>query len=294
MLAPALPLSGDLHLHPGLLLTSGSELPAEAGPREAVLDSFALPANIAWVPGIDGALRPFWLHQPLADRVANALAGGHPPRGLSPVTQIVLMRAGILVDPAEHTLRRQSWIDAAARAGGILEERRYLPISRMLHPFHLAELRRYYRYLIRSGRIPLGDSQCSRRYGIHSEPAARFFHHQLGCVVGAFVGRKVKPSYVYAACYQEGAELAKHTDREQCKFSLTLCLDYTPEPQLATPWPLHLESRSGRTTVFQALGDALLYFGCEVPHYRTRLLPGHTSTSIFFHYVEEDFSGELD
>jgi hypothetical protein len=121
----------------------------------------------------------------------------------------------------------------------------------------------------------------------------RFFHLQLTEAVSQLVGEAVKPSYVYFASYQGGAELKRHTDREQCEFSLTFCLDYAPEPAGATPWPLHLDTPRSRVTVQQALGDALLYRGRELPHYRDRLPDGHTSTSIFFHYVCADFRGSL-
>jgi hypothetical protein len=91
-----------------------------------------------------------------------------------------------------------------------------------------------------------------------------------------------------------GAELKKHTDREQCEFSVTLCLDFSPEPELATSWPLHLDTAEGTVTVYQALGDGLVYRGTQVPHYRSVLGEGITSTSIFFHYVPAEFSGSLD
>ncbi|MGD0183385.1 MAG: hypothetical protein ABSC15_26545, partial [Terriglobales bacterium] len=95
------------------------------------------------------------------------------------------------------------------------------------------------------------------------------------------------------ASYQPGADLERHTDRAQCDFSVTLCLDYSPEPRNATPWPIHLYKKSGKVTVFQAIGDALLYRGCQIPHSRDTLPEGQTSTSIFFHYVREDFTGSL-
>lgn len=88
--------------------------------------------------------------------------------------------------------------------------------------------------------------------------------------------------------------LKQHVDREQCEFSVTLCLDYSPEPRVATPWPLRLHKPSGTVTIFQAIGDALLYRGRELPHSREALPEGHTSTSIFFHYVRESFTGSLD
>lgn len=75
---------------------------------------------------------------------------------------------------------------------------------------------------------------------------------------------------------------------------MTLCLDFSPEPEFATPWPIRVDTAKGTTTVYQALGDGLVYRGTKVPHYRDVLPPGYTSTSIFFHYVREDFSGSLD
>jgi hypothetical protein len=148
--------------------------------------------------------------------------------------------------------------------------------------------------MIRRGMVYLGDNQSSRRYVAHNESVARFFHHQLAKVVSAVAGEPVKPSYVYLASYLSGAELKKHTDREQCEFSVTLSLDFSPEPVRETPWPIRLDTLRGTVTVHQALGDGLVYRGTRVPHYRDTLPEGRTSTSIFFHYVPLDFTGPLN
>jgi hypothetical protein len=55
-----------------------------------------------------------------------------------------------------------------------------------------------------------------------------------------------------------------------------------------------LQTSGGTVTVYQALGDGLAYRGTQLPHYRDRLGEGQTSTSIFFHYVTENFTGSLD
>ena len=99
---------------------------------------------------------------------------------------------------------------------------------------------------------------------------------------------------MYFASYLSGAELKKHTDRAQCEFSVTLCLDFSPEPQAATPWPINLDAPSGKVTVYQTIGDGLAYRGTKLPHYRDALGRGQSSTSIFFHYVAADFAGPLD
>ncbi|HKU24427.1 MAG TPA: hypothetical protein VJQ54_03090, partial [Candidatus Sulfotelmatobacter sp.] len=128
----------------------------------------------------------------------------------------------------------------------------------------------------------------------HNEPVARFFHHQLTSIFSQVTGTELKPSYVYLASYLSGADLKKHTDREQCDYSITFCLDFSPEPELATSWPICLQTSSGTVKVYQALGDGLAYRGTQIPHFRTALRQGCTSTSIFFHYVREDFAGSLD
>jgi hypothetical protein len=128
----------------------------------------------------------------------------------------------------------------------------------------------------------------------YNEPVARFFHDKIAATLSVVAGEALKPSYVYLASYLSGAELKKHTDREQCEFSVTMCLDFSPEPVLETPWPIRLETSRGRVDIYQALGDGLAYRGTRLPHYRDVLGEGQTSTSIFFHYVTADFTGPLD
>ncbi|HKS73129.1 MAG TPA: hypothetical protein VJQ82_08025, partial [Terriglobales bacterium] len=234
-----------------------------------------------------GSLQPFWLSVQLADAVERMKNGFHPLDFPHP-SMAALTMAGVLI-PSSETKERST-----AEGADQFRARGYVPVPGLIHPFHVAALRRYLRHKIRTGGMTLGDRQSPRRYVAHNDPVARFFHHQLAPAVALFAGEAVKPSYVYAASYQGGARLEKHTDREQCEFSLTFCLDYSPEPSLATGWPLVLHTDHGTVTVYQALGDALLYRGRALPHSRSTLKQGHTSTSIFFHYVRRDFDGSLD
>jgi hypothetical protein len=206
----------------------------------------------------------------------------------------ILQGAGIFL-PAdsggeEHVNRDEAFY----RAAELFQKKGYAPLQGLIHPFHVAALRRYYRYRIRTGAIPLGDGQSPRRYVAYNDPVARFFHRQIAGAMSAVAGESVKPSYVYLASYLSGAELRKHVDREQCEFSITLCLDYSPEPAVATPWPICLDTPTGQVTVYQALGDGLAYRGTRLLHYRSKLGEGQTSTSMFFHYVAADFAGSLD
>jgi len=240
-----------------------------------------------------GALQPFWLGSGLAAALSGSKPSDPAPRNLSHSAFRVLRLARILV-PEDHSSEKLSWEETLSGCRRVFRQKHFAPVGGLIHPFHISALRRYYRHTVRTGKLHLGDNQSSRRYVAHNETVARFFHRQLARVVAELVGEPVKPSYVYLASYQAGAILEKHTDREQCEFSLSFCLDYSPEPRNATPWPLRLHTPDGMVSVFQAIGDALLYRGRILPHSRDALHQGHTSTSIFFHYVSQDFSGKLD
>ena len=283
-----------LCVNPDCTFTDGRELPSRFALSEDTTEKLALRGPVAWVPHpATGQPQPYWIGTRLRESLEN-LRQGKASSDISPDTRASLAMAGVLVNTNQTERNRSHWTQALAKAAGVFADHGYVPLSGLIHPFHVAALRRYYRHRVRTGGMVLGDGQSSRRYVAHNDGVARFFHHQLTAAMSAVAGEPVKPSYVYVASYQGGAKLEVHTDRLQCEFSITFCLDYAPEPQLATPWPLKLHTRSGMVTVYQALGDALLYRGRTVPHSRDTLREGQTSTSIFFHYVREGFSGPLD
>lgn len=287
-------LDQPLYLNPDCSLHYGTQIPQDLRGLTQSLAAFALLGEIAWVHDrLSGSTLPFWLG-PRLEELVRRLKPGEAVATMDPATRNLLYQARILITENHAAVRRREWDADVARAASIFQQKGYAPLSQLIHPFHVAALRRYYRYLIRTGAITLGDAQSRQRYAAYNEPVARFFHRQMTNQLSAIAGEPVKPSYVYLASYLGGAELKKHTDREQCEFSVTLCLDFAPEPDLACPWPIQLETPGETVKVYQALGDGLAYRGAQLPHYRNTLGEGQTSTSIFFHYVSADFTGSLD
>ena len=279
-----------LYLNPQCRFTPAGELPTEFVGDAELVSGFAMLGTITWVRE-DGSLLPFWIGPELSEWLQNLPPDEPVPCSVPTEVQAVLAAAKILVPEPDGSQRivRQRTENAAAS----FQQKGYAPLSDLIHPFHVAALRRYYRQQIRSGAIRLGDGQSPLRYYAHNEPVARFFHHQIAAVLSAVAGEPLRPSYVYFASYLAGAELKKHLDRVQCEFSVTFCLDFSPEPALATPWPICLDTTMGTVKVYQALGDGLAYRGTRLPHYREKLGESQTSTSIFFHYVRQDFEGSL-
>jgi hypothetical protein len=284
-----------LFLNRECYICPAEKLPADIGLQTELLTGFASQGTVAWVRDpATLSLLPFWLGPELEAVVSNLCPGEPAPEILPEDARFLLAAAGILTT-RDHAKRRiAEWQGVLHNAAPVFREKGYVPLRNLIHPFHVAALRRYYRSMIRHGKLYLGDNSSSRRYVAHNESVARFFHYQIAKTVSAIVGEAIKPSYVYVASYLSGAELHKHTDREQCEFSVTLCLDFSPEPALETSWPIRLDTPQGTVAVYQALGDGLLYRGTQVPHYRDALSQGRTSTSIFFHYVPADFTGPLN
>lgn len=289
-------IPGELVYNPSACICRDGDLPPSLRQRSDLVARFDLAGPVVWVSEpVTDTLQPFWLGSELQKVVADFIPGERVACSLSPPTRAVLYHAGLLVTPDHAARRRKQWSETTAGAARTFS-RGFASIAALalIHPYHLAALRRYIRYMIRNRQVPLGDGQSSLRYVLYNDPVLRFFHHQLTPALCDIAGEMLKPSYAYMASYLAGSELARHTDRRQCEFTLSLLLDFAPEPALETPWPIHLDTVEGTVTVFQGIGDALLFRGRDIPHYRDVFTRGTTSTSVFFHYVKKSFEGELN
>jgi hypothetical protein len=283
----------DLIVNPSCWFSWHGPLPADKGWRTAFAEYLCPSQWMVWVDDpASQTIWPYWVGEEYANFLSN-LAPGYPVSSeISPKMKCVLMTAGILIRLGWHAWRRRQWQEQIASCAEAFRCG-YVNAGGVLPALHVGSLRRYYRYHVRTGDYALGDSQVPSRFIAHNEPVARFFLHQLAPIVSDIARTTVKPSYAYMAAYQSGARLERHTDRPQCEYSVSLCLDATPEPVAQSWWPIQLDNQDGQLKVWQFLGDSLFYRGCAIPHSRETLPEGYTSTSLLFHYVDESFDGEL-
>lgn len=286
--------SEPLVVHPRFWYQLGSAIPPELLHRAAFRGRFLPGYPLAWTeePGTQ-VLSPHWVPREWALALTQLRAGAPPPPDVKGRLAEVLRESGLLVSAAEWRARHARWRRRLAEARKHLARHHYAVLPGLLSGAQLEAVRAYYRQLIASGALRLGDPQCQRRYGQHNEPLARFFLHQLTSVVELAAGEPLRAAYTYFAGYQSAATLEKHVDREQCEYSVTLLVDAVPEPQGVSSWPLFLETGEGEVAIHQAPGDALVYRGRRLPHRRDALPEGHASTSLLFHYVQRGFTGPL-
>jgi Sulfotransferase family len=281
----------DLVVADSFVLQLGTTIPLSLVRRARFRERFLADYPLAWVEDpTSGTLRPFWVDGRAAWRLANLQRGFAPPPEVDVPLRRQLAAAGILISPTPPPGRGDGGEEQAVTAHSHFAEEGWCLLRDLLHPGHVGALRRYYRSLIATGSWQLGDAQVAGRYGWHNEPLARFFHHQLASYVSRVAGERVRPTYVYVSAYQPGAVLDRHLDREQCKYTMSLAIDESPE-EADFKWPLHFDTPAGTVSVTQVLGDAVLFRGNELPHYRHRLPEGHTATALLFHFVPDSFVG---
>ena len=93
------------------------------------------------------------------------------------------------------------------------------------------------------------------------------------------IGEMVFPTYSYARIYRKGNVLERHVDRPACEISLTVHLWGDKK------WPIYMEKPNGEAVnVVLNPGDAVLYLGCETPHWRNAY-EGEEYGQVFLHYV---------
>lgn len=286
--------AANLIVNPYCWFSWHGPLPADKAARTRFAENLCPGEHVVWVDCTSyGSMWPFWVGPGYFEYLSDLTPGAPLEVNLPGNVLWVLRTANILVNQTDEQKRRLAWL-RNVRENAPLWQHGYVPLDGLIHPFHIGALRRYYRYHTRVGSFPLGDSQVAGRFASHNEAVARFFHHQLTGVVSDIVSRLVKPSYTYFAAYQSESEVGWHTEREQCKYSLSFCVDASPEPRDQNPCPLHFQTPEGLVRIWQYIGDGLLYLGRKIPHAQERLPYGYTSSSLLFHYVDQQYDGPLD
>lgn len=124
----------------------------------------------------------------------------------------------------------------------------------------------------------LGDRMFPTTYAVYGDTAFDNLIVFLKKKVETQTKLKLMESYSYARLYKKGDELYKHTDRKECAVSLTINLG-------GDKWPIFLLDKKGiKTDITLKPGDALLYQGTDLPHWREKF-KGKTCGQLFLHYT---------
>jgi hypothetical protein len=257
------------------------------------LSTFEITAPVLWIEHrFSGALEPLMLDCPEWREICQVVEQRRDPATLSPQTREALLLSGaLLAEPSAYTNGRAARLSDLARE---LATNRFVVLPDVIDPLQLAALRRHFRTLRAQGLFQVDKRQVvGMRDGLYCELSCMFFQRQLAPLVSVLAQEQIKPSYTWVRRYLPGAQLRRHVDRPQCKWNISLCIDNDPDLDRQGAWPLFLEVSGQVKQAKLGMGDAVLYPGAELPHWREALQEKHSVTMCFFHYVAKDFSGSL-
>jgi hypothetical protein len=100
--------------------------------------------------------------------------------------------------------------------------------------------------------------------------------------IETLLGEELLPTYAYARLYSNGDELKVHKDRPSCEVSVTLQLGRSHH----YAWPIYM----GENRCDMAEGDAVIYRGCDIDHWRNICdgPEGYYSGQVFLHFVRKN------
>jgi hypothetical protein len=171
---------------------------------------------------------------------------------------------------------------AQSPAAQMFARQRYVAVAGLVSPEEASAVRQHMEKLQADGFMNLADSQVPNTPAIYGDPVLERLMVGLLPKMEFLTGLTLYPTYSYARLYKHGDVLKPHTDRAACEISVTLNLGQIPEE----PWPIYL--RMGQQPPVAAAlrpGDALLYRGMEIVHWRDAY-PGQHLAQAFLHYVD--------
>jgi hypothetical protein len=152
-------------------------------------------------------------------------------------------------------------------------------IPESLHTF----LYEYVLKLAQTGRLNTNDSEVPNTPGSYSDVLMDTLLELTLPRMEVESGLRLFPTYSYFRVYKYGDVLKRHQDRPSCEVSATLNLGY----KAAEPWPIWIETGGIAKGISLEAGDAMLYKGIDVPHWREKFAGEH-SAQVFLHYVDQN------
>jgi hypothetical protein len=153
------------------------------------------------------------------------------------------------------------------------------PLVQIVRGFLDKERCDYYADRMKESQSMIRDFQCPRSWS-QKDLNPELLEDSLE-KMEEYTGLRLSPTFDYCRIYSVGERLRQHTDSPFCEFSATICLRNED-----SPWEFHWSYDSEQGAYAMEQGDAILYAGRQVKHWR---LKNHGVVyQAFIHYVDLD------
>lgn len=127
------------------------------------------------------------------------------------------------------------------------------------------------------------DNQIKESFSFYSPLFSEALLVLLQPMIEQRTGKKLLPTYSYVRIYYKNAILKRHTDRNSCEYSATICIKNDKEP-----WDFWIKNIHNKDiSISLKEGDLIIYKGNELEHWREKY-NNNEHIQFFLHYVDSD------
>ena len=170
------------------------------------------------------------------------------------------------------------------------EEKGYTKVFNFLDKDTVKTMSSYMNNMINRGFCESEANSCVLcNYKLYADPLVEILLENLLPDVENIVNKNLYPTYSFFRVYIKGNALSKHVDRPACEYSVSVNV-----ANEGGNWPIYMQREEEEPSkVVLTPGDAVIYKGCEVKHWRDIDESVNATAQFMLHYVDKKgpFSG---
>jgi hypothetical protein len=160
-------------------------------------------------------------------------------------------------------------------------------INGFLDPTTVATISQYFENKITLGewteRAHKGAGPKITKFYYYADPLVEVILKTSKDLIEDATGKTLFPTYSYARIYQPGEDLKPHTDRPSCEYSVTVNIAHKGAAS-----PIYMQYKDNPVEQhILAPGDAVVYKGCDVLHWREPFQEDQLNVQFMLHYVDK-------
>lgn len=160
----------------------------------------------------------------------------------------------------------------------------YVLVKNFIDEATVRTISRYFENKILRGDWKLDPSDPITSYSSYADPLIEVVLRDSLPYVEEVVGEELVPTYSYSRIYRPGETLEPHVDRPSCEVSLTINVANLGEySAIYMKYP----GKEANKYILNP-GDAVVYQGCVVEHWRDTLVDPQLTVQFMLHYVRKN------
>jgi hypothetical protein len=164
------------------------------------------------------------------------------------------------------------------------EQNSYVFIKGFIDSQSIQTISRYMEYSLKQNEMPRCEVETSISYVRYADPLTETILQNSLEHVEELTGKKIHPTYSFSRVYVKGDVLKPHVDRPACEISVTVNVATSGEL-----WPIWMKVLGKEPVNFLLEpGDAVVYKGCEVTHWRDVADKTEVNAQFMLHYVDQN------